>query len=144
MAPKTQNPNENNSEKSLEEVNGKTVVTHDELLSLKIDDAISAKIKMMNLNKIELGCSITDKKVIAGKAKKDPQGNETGDFWPDSYSVELSFEGGKFGVRVDEPTFHLLQSDGTRYIAKGVMEAKANEYGFSMPNAKIHSFERLF
>lgn len=137
-------PTQTNDNAGVEEVGGKTVVTHDNFLDAKIDDAVSAKIKMMNLNTVSLGCSILEKKVGKGKAKKDAQGNETGDFWPDSYSVEISFEGGKFGVRVDEPTFHLLQTDGTRYIAKGILESKVNEYGFHQPNAKITSFERLF
>ena len=74
MSAKNQTPNATENETPKQEVDGKTVVTQDEFLNLKIDDAISAKIKLMNLNKIELGCSVVDKKVNPGKAKKDAQG----------------------------------------------------------------------
>ncbi len=125
-------------------IEGKTVVTHDEFLKLQIDDAVKARMSAMNLNKIELGCSVVDKKVIPGKEKLDKDKNPTGQYWDDGYSVDISFEGGKFGVRVDSATFALLEIGGARYLAKGYLETKVNEFGFSMPSVKIHSFERLF
>jgi hypothetical protein len=136
--------NENEGLAPMNEINGNPVVTHDEYLNMKIDDAINAKIKLMNINKIELGCSILDKRVVAGRPKKDSNGVETGEYWSDSYIVDLSFEGGKFSVRVDESTFNLLETDGTRYIAKGVIESRVNDFGYFSPGVKINSFERLF
>lgn len=129
---------------SANNVDGKQVVTHDEFLDLKIDEAVKARMSAMTMNSLSIGCSITDKKIIPGKEKLDKDKNPTGQYWDDSYSVELSFEGGKFGVRVDAPTFQLLEVGSARYLAKGTIETKVNEFGFSMPNVKITSFDRLF
>lgn len=126
------------------EVGGKAVVTHDEFLNLKIDEAVASKLRSMTLNEVNVGCSITDKRTLPGKPKKDAQGNETGEFWADSYTVELSFEGGRFTTRVDASTFATLEMGGVRYTAKGALESKVNEYGFSVPSVKILSFSRLF
>lgn len=126
------------------EIGGKPVVTHDDFLDLRIDEAVASRLRSMTLNEVNLGCSISDKRISPGKPKKDAQGNETGEFWADSYTVELSFEGGKFTTRVDAPTYASLEQGGVRYIARGVLESKVNEHGFSVPSAKIFSFSRLF
>lgn len=130
--------------KPVSEIDGNPVVTHDEYLGLKIDDAISAKLKLIHINKVTLGCTIVEKKYIPKKPKKDDDGNLTGDFWDEKYGVELGFEGGRFFVRVDEPTYHSLEADGTRYIAKGFVESRVAESGFMMPSLRINSFEKIF
>ncbi len=128
----------------LPETSETKTVTHDEYVALDVKSAVAAALRQMNVNEVVLGCSILEKRIIEGKEKKDSQGNPTGEKWPDGYSVELSFEGGKFGVRVDKMTFNLLEIGSSRYLAKGVLETKVNEYGFSVPGVKITSFERLF
>ncbi|GEM_PF-3021358 len=133
-----------NDDEPASEIGGKQVVTHDAFLDLQIDKAVAAKLRSMTLNEVNVGCSITDKRTSSGKPKKDSQGNETGEFWADSYTVELSFEGGRFTTRVDAPTYASLEMGGVRYTAKGALESKVNEYGFSVPSVKILSFARLF
>lgn len=138
MAKDTQNTVPANNMEA-EMIDGKQVVTQDQFLDMKIDEAVKARMLLMSVNKIELGCAIGEKKVRQGGIKNA----ETGERWPDSYNVEVVFEGGRFPVRVDETQFHLLRDDGTRYIAKGRLASKVNENGFSMPDVKITSIENF-
>lgn len=140
---KTQPQNGQQNLDSAPEIGGKTVVTQDEFLKLEIQKAVDERLKSMTMNAVFIGCTVTDKRQNKGGPKKDSNGMETGDFWPDKYNVEISFEGGKFPVRVDESTYFSLEI-GSRYLAKGAMESKINEHGFSVPSAKITTFERLF
>ena len=90
------------NEELLNEVGGKPVVTHDEYLQTKIDEAINAKLRLMRENTFTLAATVTDIKVREGAEKKDKDGIPTGERWPDSFYVDFSFQGGTFTERLNE------------------------------------------
>lgn len=124
--------------------NEASVATHDEFTDSKIQDIVREQLKAINQNVVYLGCTISSKDVKPGKNKKDASGNELPERWPDTYTVDIQFQGGGFSVRVDSMQYALLEADGTHYLAKGVVSSKTNDYGYHVADMKIVSFERLF
>ena len=120
------------------------VVTHDSFIDSKIQDIVREQLKAINQNVVYLGCTISSKDVKPGKFKKDSSGADTSERWPDTYTVDIQFQGGGFSVRVDPMQYALLEADGTHYLAKGVVSSKTNDYGYHVADMKILSFERLF
>lgn len=120
------------------------VVTHDAFTDSRIQSIVREQLKAINQNVVYLGCTISSKDVKPGKNKKDASGNELPERWPDTYTVDIQFQGGGFSVRVDSMQYALLESDGTHYLAKGVVSSKTNDYGYHVADMKIVSFERLF
>ena len=69
------------------------VVTHDSFIDSKIQDIVREQLKAINQNVVYLGCTISSKDVKSGKNKKDSNGNELPEKWPDTYTVEIQFQG---------------------------------------------------
>jgi hypothetical protein len=134
------------NEAPLKVIDGKEVMTQDGYLEARIQEAIKAGIqeqtKLTSKNSAVLSFTVSNKKSSPGKPKLDKQGNETGGFWDDSYSVDACFQGGSIPIRCNATDYAFLQEDGTSYDCHFKIASKENDHGFMTPVLKPINFTK--
>lgn len=119
-------------------------VTHDEYLE-HVAPVVAHVMEKVEQNQVLLGVLVT------GKSDPAPKFNDqTGELYPQSYYLELSFIGGSFNQRVPKEIFESVE-EGKRYTAAGKLavystpatSAKGSDYIKSSIIVKFSAFHPI-
>lgn len=128
----------------------KTEVNFDELIAQALEKQqkeFELKLKQRDKNSIELGCLVVEMIIVDGKPRLDKETKVqieiAGElaFYPNKYSVKLSFVGGELETPITKQIFDSLKIN-ERYLAVGRL-GEVKEFGNALLKPIFSHFQEI-